>query len=145
MKNKIFIAAPISAFDNEDLYSKNRQFLLQLIQKLRVQYEVYSEIENISNLGIYDTPGESAVDDFERIENSDIFILYHPMRVQTSSFIELGYAISKCKKIIIISKMKDLPYLAIGLPNISSNIKIIEMDDLSKIAEKIFVVFKEWI
>lgn len=136
--NKIFLAAPISAFDDEKLYSINRRFLLKLIKALRTQYEVYSEIENIASIGSYDTPGKSAVEDFKKIDDSNIFILYHPMRVQTSAFIELGYAIAKFKKIIIISSKKDLPYLALGLTSVSKQIEIIDIESLSSSVDMVF-------
>lgn len=53
------------------------------------------------------------------------------MNMQTSTFIELGYAVAKGKNIIIIIGEKDmLPYLALGLSKYSSNIKIISSSEL---------------
>lgn len=56
------------------------------------------------------------------------------MNMQTSTFIELGYAVAKGKNIIfiiiIIGEKDMLPYLALGLSKYSSNIKIISSSEL---------------
>lgn len=131
-KIKIFLAAPISGFGDEAEYRKNRENLLNLINKLSIKFQVYSEISNIGFLASYDEPGESAIKDFNEIKKSDIFIIYHPMNMQTSTFIELGYAVAKEKKIIIIGNIDILPYLALGLSKYSSNIKIIPSSELNE-------------
>ena len=132
-KIKIFLAAPISGFADEAEYRKNRENLLKLIDKLSVKFQVYSEISNIGSLASYDEPGESVIKDFNEIKESDIFIMYHPMNMQTSTLIELGYAVAKEKKIIIIGNTDILPYLALGLPKYSLNIKIISSSELNQI------------
>lgn len=124
-KIKIFLAAPISGFKDEVQYKKNRENLLNLINRLNTKFQVFSEISYIGSLASYDEPGESVIKDFGKICESDIFIIYHPMNMQTSTFIELGYAVAKEKKIIIIAKTDILPYLALGLSKYSSDIKII--------------------
>lgn len=131
-KIKIFLAAPISGFKDEVQYKKNRENLLNLINKLSTKFQVYSEISNIGSLASYDEPGESAIKDFGKICESDIFIIYHPMNMQTSTLIELGYAVAKEKKIIIIASPKTLPYLALGLSKYNSNIKIIPHSELNE-------------
>lgn len=129
---KIFLAAPISGFKNESEYRKNRENLIDLINKLNMKFQVYSEILNIGSLSSYDEPGESARKDFNEISECDIFIIYHPMNMQTSTLIELGYAVAKEKKIIIISKPDMLPYLALGLTKYSNNIKYIHSSEVNK-------------
>lgn len=131
-KIKIFLAAPISAFKDEAEYKNNRKAILHLISKLDAKFQVYSEILNIGTLSLYDEPGESVIKDLSEISESDVFIIYHPMNMQTSTFIELGYAIAKEKKIIIIGKMDDLPFLALELSKYSSDIKIVPSSELSE-------------
>ncbi len=114
-KLKIFLAAPISGFQDECKYVTYRKNVLMLISLLLDKYDVRSEIQNISEVKTYDTPEESLKKDFNEIEKSDIFLLLHPMRMQTSSLIELGYACALKKKLLIVGKKEDLPYLVHGL------------------------------
>ena len=141
-KMKIFLSAPISAFRDEVKYHEYRLLLLGLLDFLREEYEVYSEIEKISGLSSYDEPGKSAIDDFRRITESDVFMLHHPARMQTSALIELGYAFAKGKKIIMIADPNDLPYLALGLSTFSSSVRIVASSELNKqtISEILFVL-----
>ncbi len=86
-----------------------------LISLLLDKYDIRSEIQNISETETYDTPEESLKKDFNEIEEADIFLLLHPMRIQTISLIELGYACALKKKLLIVGKKEDLPYLVHGL------------------------------
>lgn len=131
-KIKIFLAAPISGFKDESQYKKNRENLRSLINHLMGRFQVYSEISHISSIASCDTPEESAIKDLGKINESDIFIIYHPMSMQTSTLIELGYAIAKQKRIIIIAQPEALPYLALGLPKYSLNIKNIPFSEINK-------------
>lgn len=142
---KIFFAAPISGFKDELEYRKNRDNLLNIISKLRINFKVYSEILHIGSLASYDEPGASVIKDFNEIKDADVFIIYHPMNMQTSTFIELGYAVAKGKNIIIIGKKNTLPYLALGLSKYSSNIKIISSSELdANTFEKIEILINEF-
>lgn len=135
---KIFLSAPISGFNMEEEYKKNRNIIIELIKTLRNNYYIYSEVENINNLNNYDEPGKSALKDFARIKESDIFILYHPNKMQTSSLIELGYAIAFEKQIITISKKEFLPYLALGLSSVLPSFHFIKMlSSTTKLIEEI--------
>ncbi|WP_342755907.1 hypothetical protein [Kineothrix sedimenti] len=130
-KLKIFLSAPISAFNDEKKYEDYRNLLFRLIIFLRENYDVYSEIEQISGLSCYDEPGKSAMQDFQRILESNIFMLHHPARMQTSALIELGYAFAEGKKIILIGEPKNLPYLALGLAASSSMVRIVSSSELN--------------
>ncbi len=129
---KVFIAAPISGFNDNNLYLQYRKGVLSLIDSLRnSNYIVFSELEKFNDLGGYDDPASAATEDLKKIAESDIFILFHPFRMQTSSFIELGYALAHNKKIVIISKENDLPFLALGLPKALNNVSIISIEELN--------------
>lgn len=135
---KIFLSAPISGFNSDLEYNENREILIDLIKTIRVNNSIYSEVENINNLCNYDEPGKSAQDDFKHIKESSIFILYHPKRMQTSSLIELGYAIALEKQIIIISKKEVLPYLALGLDSVLPSCHFIELPNVKfKLIEEV--------
>lgn len=128
---RIFLAAPISGFNSQNEYNEYRSMLLNFIRKLRRKFQVYSEVDQIYDLNDYDAADVSAINDFKHIFKSDCFLLYHPYRMQTSSFVELGYAIALEKKIIIISNPKNLPYIAIGLPCAFQNIKVVSSSCLN--------------
>lgn len=132
MNNKnIFLAAPISGFSYENEYLEYRKKVLKLISFLRDNsFSVYSEIERVTNKSNYDSPEISVKNDFNRINNSDIFLLLHPRKSQTSALIELGYAYAKGEKIIIAGSITALPYLALGLPLTSTNAQIIDLSDI---------------
>ncbi|MCD8013696.1 MAG: nucleoside 2-deoxyribosyltransferase domain-containing protein [Lachnospiraceae bacterium] len=135
----IFLAAPISGFQEKKEYEDYRLMLTNLIAFLRENgHTVYSEIENVYDDTCYDSPGKSAMDDFSKISECDTFLMLHPKRMQTSTFIELGYACAKSKKLVIVGDMKDLPYLAQGLEESERDARIINQSDLNE------VVF-EWI
>jgi len=142
---KIFLSTPISAFDVNKEYIEYRQQVLNFILLLRKENMVYSEIEEISELDYYDNPSEALTKDLDIIDKSDIFVIHHPFRMQTSTLIELGYAVALNKRIIIIGKRKDLPYLALGLPEKTSNTLIIDTSSLSvQIAEEILLIISKF-
>lgn len=145
-KNNIFVAAPISGFPDPKEYSEYRDSVLRFIQRLRkCSCNVYSEVERVTGGDDYDSPGSSVENDFDRIDNSGIFVLLHPKRVQTSALIELGYAFAKKKRIIIIGSRRDLPYMALGLPEVSSSVEIVESKYLcDQIVEDIADIIKKW-
>lgn len=128
---KIFFSTPISAFRVNQDYIEYRQHALNFISLLRERNTVYSEIEEISELNYYDNPSDALSKDLDIIEKSEVFVIHHPFRMQTSTLIELGYAIALNKRIIIIGNRKDLPYLALGLPEKKSNASIINASSLT--------------
>lgn len=134
MKNKrVFISTPISGFEDKAVYTKFREFIMNLIDSLRRNgFDVCSEIEQISNSGDYDSPSKSVEDDFFNIRNSDIFLMIHPSRMQTSSLIELGYACAYSKKIVIVGNKDTLPYLAKGLENSIFQTCILDVSEINK-------------
>lgn len=127
----VFISTPISGFSNKNEYYDYRKIVLSLISKLRASYSVCSEIEQIKGLETYDSPEKSVTEDFESIKNNDVFLFLHPSKMQTSSLIELGYAIALDKRIVIVGRKENLPYLAVGLESFSKKVAIIDMPILS--------------
>ncbi len=128
---KIFLSTPISAFDINQEYIEYRQRVLNFISMLREENIVYSEIEEISELNYYDNPSNALSKDLDIIDKSEVFVVHHPFRIQTSTLIELGYAVALNKIIVIIGKKIDLPYLALGLPEKKTNTFIIDTSSLS--------------
>ncbi len=136
IKPRIFLAAPISGFTNKNEYEIYRIKVLSLISFLRkAGYDVCSELESITDDTGYDSPSKSATEDFQRISQSDIFLMLHPQKMQTSTLIELGYACALKKRIVIVGNRSNILYLALGLQELSNPTIIIEANDLS---EKVF-------
>lgn len=132
----IFLAAPMSSLESEAEYTTFRNSILSFSSFLRSKgFTVFSEIEAISSQSSYDSPADSARKDFDAIKKSDIFILVHQKKVQTSALMELGYALALGKTIVIIYKENTLPYLALGLPEMASNVSLIKLNEWN---EKLF-------
>lgn len=127
----IFIAAPISGFNDQKEYVNYRKSVINLIACLEDEYQIFSELTKVKEICDYDTPEEAVKQDLELIDNADFFIILHPYRMQTSSMIELGYALANKKNIIIIGKIEDLPYMAVGM-RAFSNVRIVSTNELSQ-------------
>lgn len=142
-KLKVFLATPISGFQSEDQYILYRKSVLLLIESLTNNYEVYCELQKILDINSYDAPQDSIKNDFNAIEESDIFILLHPLRMQSSSLIELGYACALRKKLIFVGAKSDLPYLVNGLIEPDYNSVIIDSSEINDkiIAEIMNAIF----
>lgn len=122
----IFIATPISGFESWEEYKLFRSGMLNLIHQLRKQkYTVWSEIEFVGNDSDYDTPEQAVLNDLSKIDESNVFILIHPRKMQTSTLFELGYAYSKINNIIIVGDCKNLPYMVQGLNVLGKYVKYI--------------------
>ena len=116
-----------------------------MIQELRKEHIIFSEIENFVKLDSYDDPKTSALKDFNMILKSDVFIWMHPNKMQTSAMIELGYALAHKKNIIIISQKDYLPFLALGLCDVIDNVKLIETSTINHdITNKVLSFLKNW-
>lgn len=126
-KNILFIATPISGFENPKEYNIFRNKLLSAIKKLsrleKVE-KIICESQNVKTVSDYDSPYLSAQNDFRHISQSSHFILLYPQKAITGALIELGFAIALKKKILIIAPTPDvLPYMAQELDKVYSNIQ----------------------
>lgn len=126
--NNIFIATPIAGFLNKNDYKMYKKLIEEIvveINRTNIFGNVYCEITNLDDIADYDSPAASVAKDFNNVLNSEYFILLYPQRVVSSALIELGYALAKGKKILIISSDKNaLPYMALELDKIYHNVTI---------------------
>ncbi len=130
----VFISSPISSFNSQE-YKKYKSHVLQLIDQIKQNHYVFSEIETIKDIADYDQPCDSICIDFDQIKKSDYFIMYYPFALPTSSLIELGYALAIDIPVIIVTpSIKCLPYLAQGIKGINSTSTIIETKVLDETA-----------
>lgn len=140
MNKKIFLSTPISGFENKVIFTLFREKVIEITTFLQKKgFDVYSEINKTATESDYDSPIKSIKDDFQRIKSSDIFIMFHPQKMQTSTLIELGYACAFNVKIIIIGNKNNLPYLAKGLEESEHKAKLMNISDFNNInKEEIF-------
>jgi len=125
MKPTVFIATPISGFEDENEYGIFRRNIKTSIRRLSKKMIIISELINISDATAYESPAMSVEIDLKNIENSSYFVLIYPRKTPTSALIELGYALAKKKKILILTKNQEtLPYMLKKIDNVYSNIKI---------------------
>ena len=131
-KTKIFLASPISGFQNEQKYISYRESVLTLIHALSQKYDVHSEIQEIQTVSLYDTPEDSVRKDFKAIDEADVFILLHPIRIQSSTLVELGYACARRKTLLLIGSKDNLPYMALGLKKPDFNAEILYSSEINQ-------------
>ncbi len=137
MNKKIFLSTPISGFKDRALFSIFRKKIISITTFLeKNDFEVCSEINKFSIESDYDTPDKSIQEDFKKIREADIFLMFHPQKMQTSTLIELGYACAFNRKIIIVGNKNDLPYLAKGIEDSEYSAKLVNILDFSKITER---------
>ena len=130
-KKKVFLATPMSGFQDAQVYAAYREQLLELIAALSEYYEVYSEMQRSPTEDAFESPETSVREDFHEIEVSDYLLLLHPCRMQTSTLMELGYACALKKPLVIVGEAENLPYMALGLKKPTYNSILIESSEIS--------------
>lgn len=141
VKHRIFIASPMSGFNDEIAYKENREIVLSTLDHLSNKSElqsVYFAGQHIKSKADF-TPSKSALEnDISALENADIFLLIYPDRVFSSVLIEIGYAMALNKSILImIKKREDLPYLLKQAEEVWPNITIELYEEENSLKEKI--------
>ena len=137
---KIFLATVMSGFRDAEVYAEYREGVLALIAALEENYEVYSEMQRASSEEAFSCPEKAVKDDFQAIEDADIFLMLHPCRVQSSTLMELGYACALKKDMVIVGEAENLPYMALGLVRPAYNAvrveaSVINRETIEKITE----------
>ncbi|MBD5529556.1 MAG: hypothetical protein HDR02_14305 [Lachnospiraceae bacterium] len=116
---KIFVSTPITGFDDSKIYEEFRDSISRFIGCLDDMFgseNVYAAIKKISNINSYESPMESAIQDLNGIEETDIFLLIYPQKLASSALIELGYAFALQKLIYVFANREDdLPYMLHGI------------------------------
>lgn len=143
--NSIFISTPMSAFNDELELEDNST----LIQKLYNTLEEmgYNNIKcpalNINNSKKFNDRESAIVDDLRNLQKAEYFLCIYPIKLASSVLVEIGYALSKSKKCIIIVKdRKDLPFLLQEADKRVTNFKIYEINEIKRLSEFIRVNFR---
>ena len=128
---KVFLATPMSGFQNAEMYAAYRERLLELITALSSRYKVYSEMQRAPSEESFSAPEVSVREDFHEIEGSDYILFLHPCRMQTSTLMELGYACALKKPAVLVGKPENLPYMALGLRRPTYNAILVDSSEIS--------------
>jgi len=153
LPRSIFLSAPMNMFvesGRPEDYKKSREQLLKVIAALKRECKidnVFYAGETIEDASEFDLPGASLKDDFRKIQEREIFILYWPEKFASrSSLVEAGIALTLNKKCIyLVRGEEELPFLLQGAQHATRNVKVLKytsIDDLLNIIrinqEKIF-------
>ena len=94
-KYDVFLSSPMSAFETDEDYKKDRDVMLKLKKYLEEQKNVsiYYAGEHIKSSISFENElvGNN---DFEAIESSRCFIMFYPERIVSSVLVEAGYALA---------------------------------------------------
>ena len=116
---KLFVSAPIAGFENDIEYVSYRELVCDLIERIKNSgstKEIYSALSSIKSPEEYDSPQVAATQDLSELDRATHFIMFYPQKTPTSSLIELGVALAKNKKVlIVVNNIDDLPFMAQGL------------------------------
>lgn len=128
----IFIAFPIAAVKNITERKALNDFAKRLETELkRIGYKkIFNASLHFSNNHEHQPPPIAAKIDIKAIDSSKNFILLYPEKIATSALIELGYAMSGNKNIVMCSNnIYTLPFLARGFSEAFRNVNYLEYKD----------------
>jgi hypothetical protein len=110
-----FVSAPMAAAETEKQYEDIRNDVLKVMQAIRDYLrmdKIYFAGESIPTKQDFDTQVLAIQDDFERIEQSKMFVMLYPKRLASSVLVEVGFALAlKKPTVIFVHREDDLPYL----------------------------------
>lgn len=128
---RLFIAAPMSAFESQAIYEIHRKRVLavcDLLEALPDGASAYFAGRDVASTASFNEPTEALRADFTALRDCDIFVLYYPGPVRSSVLVEAGIAIGLRKHCFLACRqVSDLPYLlsnassvgeSVGLPRI---------------------------
>lgn len=112
---RVFIAAPMSGFEDEAQFRQNRFSVLEMIEHMSNEYkpsDVYYAGKDIPNSTKFSGSSNALDRDIGELSHSDVFVLVYPRPVRSGVLVEAGYAIAaKMPTIIIVSSREHLPYM----------------------------------
>lgn len=129
--NRFFIATAMSGLSKED-YTSLQSSLISL-KNHHSEFEIFSEITNISDQDNFMSPKTATELDISEIHKCSHFVLFHLSDIQSSTLFELGIAHTLRKEITIFYKDKEhLPFMIKDLDMVSSYVKLIQIKDFEE-------------
>ncbi len=137
MPNSLFVSTPMSSFPVSTDLIENNKIIELALAALESNFDLSTincPAKNITSQDDFNDKESAIVDDLIKLQQSEFFLCIYPARTVSSVLVEIGYAISKGKKsIIIVKSRKDLPYLLQEADRSINNLKIYEVEDLQTI------------
>ncbi|KPF61851.1 hypothetical protein IP88_15345 [alpha proteobacterium AAP81b] len=110
----IFIAAPMSVLNAQDYRDLQRTIteLIARVKNIPSVDAVYFAGANIAAPAEFSDPTSAIAADMEALDRCDVFILYYSAPAATSALVELGYALARRKRVLIVAPDESiLPFL----------------------------------
>nr|WP_288836376.1 hypothetical protein [uncultured Flavobacterium sp.] len=135
--NSLFISTPMSAFSNNEELSENNLIINKAYGVLESKFDFVSikcPSKNVSKDEDFADKESAIVEDLLNVQRSEYFLCIYPKKTTSSVLVEIGYAISKGKKCVILVKdREDLPFLLQEADKRITNLKIYVLKDFSEI------------
>lgn len=114
----IFVATPMSAYVDQESYSRNRDNIVKLYQEFRRKNEFirfFCPALGLSDVNRFDPNENALIQDLLALESSEAFIFYYmpPVPEKPSSvFVEAGMALTlRLPSVYLVRSRSDLPYM----------------------------------
>ncbi len=137
--NSLFISTPMSSFPTNEGLIENNRIIELVLQSLGTNFNlstVHCPAKSIISEDGFNDKETAIVEDLRKLQQSEYFLCIYPIRSISSVLVEIGYAISKGKKsIIIVKDRSDLPYLLQEADKSVNNLKIYELKDFNTIGK----------
>ena len=111
----IFIAAPMSGFDNDADFQAAKADIAQLSETLRSMRkvgQVYFAGENVQSTAHFTPNNNALISDISMLARCQRFFFIYPKKVLTSALVEVGFALGRgIRSHFFVKDREDLPYL----------------------------------
>ena len=136
-KFDLFFAYPMAAWDDAEMYKKERDAALQIVAALHGPCKVktvYYAGQAITSTADFDENDVAAEENLEALRNCGCFLMVYPGRMVSSVLFEAGYALAlKKNSIYFVRRIDDLPYIMKKAHTLSGSafprVKIYEYQD----------------
>ncbi len=134
--NSIFISTPMSAFTEPNQLKENNK-LINIVFDTLSKFEfsaIKCPAKHVESENDFSDKESSIVEDLLNVQRAEFFLCIYPTKVASSVLVEIGYAISKGKKcIIIVKEREDLPFLLQEADKRITDLKIYEVKKMEDI------------
>ena len=133
----VFLSTPMSTLNDADEFRLFKSTTNEIQEVLRYELDyniIYYAGNTVDGLDDFHTPEASILQDFKAILSCEKFLMIYPKKYPSSTLVEVGYAMSLNREIIIFTTTRsELPFLLSMADKVYQNIRIFELDDIAKI------------
>jgi hypothetical protein len=139
ISDAVFLSVPIASFETEEELRRIQKITKSIKEILEYTHQmryVFYAGDNIDAFSKFHPEEASIKKDFLSIHDCPNFVLLYPYIIASSALVEIGYAMSLKKNIIILTPKRNvLPFLLRKADTVFPNIKIIEFTSLDNISD----------